>query len=109
MQHVADGGTVAEEVISTIRTAHAFGTQIILGKLYNSHADKAGVADIKAANWQGGGMAAISFVIYAPYGLSKCPTLQRSASAYFIDLAFYFGTRLINSHHGRFHRHVRTG
>ncbi|KIM85661.1 hypothetical protein PILCRDRAFT_776681 [Piloderma croceum F 1598] len=81
-QHVADGGTLAEEVISTIRTAHAFGTQIILGKLYASHADKAGVVDIKAANWQGGGMAVLSFAIYAAYGL-----------------AFYFGTRLINSHH----------
>jgi hypothetical protein len=81
LQHVAEGGSLAEEVISTIRTAHAFGTQIILGRLYNAHADKARAVDMKAASWQGRGMAVLSFVIYGAYGLSKRHSLQRSPSA----------------------------
>jgi ATP-binding cassette, subfamily B (MDR/TAP), member 1 len=69
--HVADGGTIAEEVISTIRTAHAFGSQPVLATIYNSHILKARKTDLRAAVWQGGGMAVFFFVIYSSYGLGE--------------------------------------
>ncbi|KAF5337589.1 hypothetical protein D9611_014801 [Ephemerocybe angulata] len=80
--HVADGGSLAEEVISTIRTAQAFGTRRKLSAIYNTHIDKSKAVDVKAAMWHGGGLAVFFFVIYAGYGL-----------------AFHFGTTLINQGH----------
>ncbi|KAM5533130.1 hypothetical protein V8D89_013178 [Ganoderma adspersum] len=79
LQHVAEGGTLAEEVISTIRTAQAFGTQRILSNLYDVQVDKSRVVDLKAAVWHGAGLSVFFFVIYGGYGL-----------------AFSFGTTLIN-------------
>lgn len=78
MKHIAEGGTVAEEVISTIRTAQAFGTQKILADLYDSHTSMSYTVDLKAAVWQGCGLATFFFVIYSAYAL-----------------AFSFGTTLI--------------
>ena len=40
LQYVSDGGTLAEEVISTIRTAQAFGTQTTLANIYDTHIAK---------------------------------------------------------------------
>ncbi|KAH8078415.1 P-loop containing nucleoside triphosphate hydrolase protein [Cristinia sonorae] len=79
LKHGANSGTIAEEVISTVRTAQAFGTQNTLGDLYDTHLYKARTADLKAAAWHGGGLAVFFFVLYAAYGL-----------------AFNFGTTLIN-------------
>ncbi|KAJ6532858.1 hypothetical protein DFH09DRAFT_1370129 [Mycena vulgaris] len=55
LEHVAEGETLAEETISTIRTAHAFGTQETLAALYDGFVKKARSVDIKAATLQGGG------------------------------------------------------
>ncbi|KAJ3989819.1 P-loop containing nucleoside triphosphate hydrolase protein [Lentinula detonsa] len=82
LKAVADGGTLAEEVISTVRTAQAFGTQSILAGLYDKHIDKSETVDAKAAIWNGGGLAVFFFVIYSSYAL-----------------AFSFGTTLILEHH----------
>ncbi|KAH9480411.1 ABC multidrug transporter atrD [Psilocybe cubensis] len=82
LKHTAEGGSIAEEVISTVRTAQAFGTQRILGGLYNSRIDESHKADMKASIWHGGGLAVFFFVIYSAYGL-----------------AFSFGTTLINQGH----------
>ncbi|PCH40227.1 multidrug resistance protein 1 [Wolfiporia cocos MD-104 SS10] len=82
LAHVADGGTLAEEVFSTVRTAQAFGTQKILSAKYDVHIQKARVADMKAAIWHGCGLAAFFFVIYGGYAL-----------------AFDFGTTLIDEGH----------
>ncbi|KAJ2926584.1 hypothetical protein H1R20_g10519, partial [Candolleomyces eurysporus] len=79
LKHVADGGNLAEEVISTVRTAQAFGTQPKLSTLYDRHVEKALAMDIKTAIWNGGGLGSVFFVIYASYGL-----------------AFSFGTTLLN-------------
>lgn len=62
---------MAEEVISTVRTAHAFGTQKTLGGLYNAHIELSQGKDMKAAAWNGGGLAVFFFVIYSAYGLGK--------------------------------------
>ena len=85
LQHVAEGGTLAEEVISTVRTAQAFGTQRILADLYDSHIWKSRLVDLKAAVWHGAGLSFFFFVIYGSYGL-----------------AFHFGTTLINNGQGAF-------
>ncbi|KAI0054749.1 P-loop containing nucleoside triphosphate hydrolase protein [Artomyces pyxidatus] len=82
LANVADGGTLAEEVISTIRTAQAFGTQKVLATLYDVDVNKAALMDARAAIAHGGGLAIFFFVIYASYGL-----------------AFSFGTTLINEGH----------
>ncbi|KIJ17535.1 hypothetical protein PAXINDRAFT_167550 [Paxillus involutus ATCC 200175] len=82
LKHVAEGGTLAEEVISTVRTAHAFGTQKTLSGLYDVHVAEAKTVDAKAALVHGGGLGIFFFVIYAAYAL-----------------AFQFGTTLINENH----------
>ena len=84
-QYVADSGSVAEEVISTIRTAQAFGTQRALGDIYDKHIIEAKVVDQKSAVVRGGSYAFFFFVVYSAYGL-----------------AFSFGTTLINEGHGQF-------
>ncbi|KAJ2914131.1 hypothetical protein MD484_g6294, partial [Candolleomyces efflorescens] len=82
LEYVADGGSLAEEVISTVRTAQAFGTQTILSKMYDFHVDKSHVVELKSAIWNGGGLGFFFFVIYASYGL-----------------AFHYGTTLIIQGH----------
>jgi ATP-binding cassette subfamily B (MDR/TAP) protein 1 len=82
LKHVAEGGSLAEEVISTIRTAQAFGTQSILGSMYDVHINKAFIVDYKAAATHGIGLSVFFFVIYSAYAL-----------------AFQFGTTLIIEGH----------
>ncbi|KAH9483459.1 ABC multidrug transporter mdr1 [Psilocybe cubensis] len=80
LQHAAQGGSLAEEVISTVRTTQAFGTQGVLSRIYESHTKNALRLDIKAAIFQAAGLGAFFFVLYSAYGL-----------------AFSFGTTLVNS------------
>lgn len=82
LNHIAEGGTLAEEVISTIRTAQAFGAQKFLISLYDKHIDGSRVANSRGAIWNGGGLGCFFFVIYASYAL-----------------AFDFGTTLIDEGH----------
>ena len=67
---VSEGGTLAEEVISTIRTAQAFGTQKTLADKYDKTIEESHLLDVKAALASGIGLAAFFFVIYSGYGLS---------------------------------------
>jgi len=75
---VAESGSLAEEVISTIRTAQAFGTQKILSTLYDQHVVMSEQADLKAAIWHGGGLSVFFFIIYSAYALGRhlSPSLQ---------------------------------
>uniref|UniRef100_A0A8H8CEK7 P-loop containing nucleoside triphosphate hydrolase protein n=1 Tax=Psilocybe cubensis TaxID=181762 RepID=A0A8H8CEK7_PSICU len=82
LKHVAQGGSFAEEVISTVRTAQAFGTQNILAALYSVDIQKALKVDMKASVANGGSLGAFFFILYAAYGL-----------------AFSFGTTLVNQGH----------
>ncbi|KAH6896470.1 P-loop containing nucleoside triphosphate hydrolase protein [Coprinopsis sp. MPI-PUGE-AT-0042] len=77
---VAQAGTFAEETISSIRTAQAFGIQGTLSSLFYSYVLPSKKADLKASIWTGVGSCCFIFVIYAAYGL-----------------AFSFGTTLINN------------
>lgn len=100
LKDVAAGGTIAEEVISTIRTAHAFGTQNILSRLYDVHIQSARLVDAKAAIFHGGGLGVFFFVIYAGYALGT----RSPRPAYFFTnsfLAFQYGTTLIDQGRGK--------
>ncbi len=68
---IASAGSIAEESISTIRTAKAFGIQTRLGGLFSDKVVHAGRCDMKLALVQGFGFAAFFFVSYASYGLGK--------------------------------------
>jgi ATP-binding cassette subfamily B (MDR/TAP) protein 1 len=83
LDHVAQGGSFAEEVISTIRTAKAFGTQFQLGAVYDSHVSKSYIADVKGGMVTGVGIGCFFFFAYASY-----------------SLAFSFGTTLMLQGHG---------
>ncbi|KAM6491113.1 multidrug resistance protein 1, partial [Amanita muscaria] len=79
LQHVADGGNLAQEVFSSIRTAQAFGTQKILSALYDNHIDKSFQVAMKVPVYPTLAFGVIFFSIYGGYAL-----------------AFSFGTTLIN-------------
>jgi ATP-binding cassette subfamily B (MDR/TAP) protein 1 len=70
--YVAEGGSFAEEVISTIRTAQAFGTQQTLARLYNVSVKKAFDVDYKSAVVTGCGVPLFFFFIYGAYALGVC-------------------------------------
>ncbi|KAF8957992.1 hypothetical protein BDZ97DRAFT_1924129 [Flammula alnicola] len=70
LKYVAEDVSLAEEVISTIRTAQAFGIQMILSQLYNQSIDKSQEVDMKAAIRHGGGLA-MSFFFSAFVPLSS--------------------------------------
>lgn len=78
LMHVAAGGSLAEEVISTVRTAQAFSSQRELSNMYNLHIGASHAAELKSHIAHGAGLAAFFFVIYSSYAL-----------------AFQFGTTLI--------------
>jgi len=90
---------LAEEVISTIRTAQAFGTQGKLSETYDSHVNGALLSDLKTSYWTGGGVAVMFFIIYSLYALSKFLTEMMSIYVH-ASTDFSFGTTLINSGHG---------
>ena len=71
LNHVADAGSIAEEVISTVRTAQAFGTQNVLSRLYNAHILRSRKTDLKHAVWSGGGLSVFFFLIYCAYALGE--------------------------------------
>lgn len=77
---IAEGGNLAEEVLSTIRTAQAFSAQDTLSGLYTERVAKARDADLKNAVWQGAIFGIQAFVMFSIYAIT-----------------FSFGTTLINS------------
>ncbi|KAF7535231.1 hypothetical protein G7054_g5537 [Neopestalotiopsis clavispora] len=66
----AQGGTVAEEVISSIRNAVAFGTQDRLAKQYDAHLTKAEKYGFKVKATIGFMVAGMMLLVYLNYGLS---------------------------------------
>jgi ATP-binding cassette subfamily B (MDR/TAP) protein 1 len=78
LKHVAEGGTLAEESVSTIRTAHAFGTQHALASLYDVAVQKAYQVECLLAISQGIGLGMFFFAMYAAYGLGEFGFFVRS-------------------------------
>ncbi|KAM6494368.1 multidrug resistance protein 1 [Amanita muscaria] len=70
LKHIAEGGSLAEEVIATIRTAQAFGTQKTLSGLYDNHVDKSLRVNMKGSIYHGVALGVMFFVIYAGYALA---------------------------------------
>ena len=99
LKYTADAGSVAEEVISTVRTAQAFGTQRILSALYDGHIFQSGEVEVKASMWLGGGMSCFFFCIYSSYGLGES-ILGHAVQRLKLFTAFSFGTTLILQGHG---------
>ena len=69
LKETAEGGSLAEEVISTIRTAQAFGTQPVLEGLYNKYVARALTVDLKATRWYGLSFTFFFFIMYSSYAL----------------------------------------
>jgi hypothetical protein len=61
LDHIAAGGTLAEEGLSTIRTAKALGAQTALSDLYNVHVGRAHLLELKISVVMGIGMSAPLF------------------------------------------------
>ncbi|BGP40022.1 hypothetical protein JCM10450v2_004002 [Rhodotorula kratochvilovae] len=78
LEATAKGATLAEEVISSVRIAHAFGNQRRLADAYDVANQETLDIGRKSAVASGVGMAVFFFVLYGSYGL-----------------AFYYGTTLI--------------
>ncbi|KAJ9076430.1 hypothetical protein DSO57_1026357 [Entomophthora muscae] len=78
LAHYSDAGTLAEEAISSVRTAMAFNQQHRLEKLYSSRLQRAEHAGLRKAFAVGVGVSCIFFFIYCGY-----------------SLAFYYGGSLI--------------
>jgi ATP-binding cassette subfamily B (MDR/TAP) protein 1 len=68
----AESGSIAEEVIATIRTSHAFGITNTLAGLFNQKVDETQRLEKKMALGMGPGMGAFIFVVYSSYGLGEC-------------------------------------
>ena len=54
---VAKGGTLAEEVVGSIRTVQAFGTARVLGDKYKEFVNRSGKIQAKGSPVEGGGLA----------------------------------------------------
>lgn len=57
LEAIAKGGTLAEEVVGSIRTVQAFGTGRILGDKYKEFVDRSGKAQASGSPIEGGGLA----------------------------------------------------
>lgn len=80
LEYVAHGGSLAEEALSTVRTAKAFGAEHRLVDLYDESNKLTTKQGNRKAFTQGIGLGIFFFVIYSGYAL-----------------AFYFGSKLIAS------------
>ncbi|TIB37891.1 hypothetical protein E3P86_02013 [Wallemia ichthyophaga] len=70
LQNIADSGTLAEEVISTIHTAKAFSIQTALGLLYDDHLKAARREGFKLATVTAVGFSSFDFMAYSAYALT---------------------------------------
>ncbi|KAG9046650.1 GTPase-activating protein [Tulasnella sp. UAMH 9824] len=70
LNETASCGSLAEEVLSTIRTAQAFGSQKTLSSLYDGFAIRAYVLEAKMAVFRGIAVGVMTFIIYAAYALA---------------------------------------
>ena len=71
VKQVAQGGGLAEEVFSTIRTVHAFGVQKALAKLYARFVERSLRLDHKSAAANAIGLGLFTFVVYGTYALGE--------------------------------------
>lgn len=70
LQAYAEGGSVAEEVLGTIRNAVAFGTQDKLAKVYDTHLYEARRWGVRSKAMLGGMIGCLLCLIFLNYGLA---------------------------------------
>ncbi|KAK3940355.1 P-loop containing nucleoside triphosphate hydrolase protein [Diplogelasinospora grovesii] len=70
IQAYAEGGSVAEEVISSVRNAIAFGTQDRLAKQYDGHLTRAEAFGFKVKGAIAFMVAGMMLILYLNYGLA---------------------------------------
>lgn len=63
LQQIAESGALVEEIISTVRTMHAFDSQTMLGSPFDKKMDKTCLMGGKSAIWSGCVIAVFMFVI----------------------------------------------
>lgn len=82
---------MAEEVIGTVRTAHAFGSQKTLSSLYDSHIGQAHKVELRSAIFHGCGLGTFFFVIYSSYALSQFYSYKTVChNVYLFDFSILF-------------------
>lgn len=72
MKEYGNASTIAEEIISSVRTVQAFGTQDKLAKLYDDNLVGAQRAGYKQQLSGAIMLAVMFFCVYAFYGLGFC-------------------------------------
>ena len=72
MKEYSTASTIAEEIISSVRTAQAFGTQDKLAKLYDDSLVAAQRVGYKQQFAGAMMLSAMFFSVYAFYGLGFC-------------------------------------
>ncbi|WWC92101.1 uncharacterized protein L201_007055 [Kwoniella dendrophila CBS 6074] len=82
LEHVAKAGTLAEEVVGSIRTVQAFGKQKVLGQKFNDHIELSRKTGRKGALIEAAGLGTMFFSIYSAYAL-----------------AFFYGAILVTQGH----------
>ncbi|OCF58535.1 ATP-binding cassette, subfamily B (MDR/TAP), member 1 [Kwoniella mangroviensis CBS 10435] len=70
LEHIAKAGSLAEEVIGSIRTVQAFGKQKILGQKFDDHIELSRKAGRKGAYIEAAGLSVMFFSIYSAYALA---------------------------------------
>lgn len=70
LSYYSDGGTLAEEVISSIRVTQSFGTQEKLAAMYDKYLEKSEKAGFKKSLSLGIMLGCIFFVMYSAYALA---------------------------------------
>ncbi|WVQ85990.1 hypothetical protein IAT38_008158 [Cryptococcus sp. DSM 104549] len=70
LEYVAKAGSIAEEVIASVRTVHAFGKQKALGDRFDEQIEKSRAAGKRGAIVEGTGLSIMFFAIYAAYALA---------------------------------------
>ncbi|WVQ95699.1 hypothetical protein IAU59_002798 [Kwoniella sp. CBS 9459] len=70
LEHIAKSGTLAEEVIGSIRTVQAFGKQTVLANLFNKHIDRSAKSGKSGSLIEAAGIATMFFAIYSAYSLA---------------------------------------
>ena len=71
LNHQAEGGSLAGEVVATILTAHDFGVQRTLDVLFNRHVELGHLVEIKMAVITRIRLSGVCFAAYGAYGLGE--------------------------------------
>lgn len=96
MKEYATASTIAEEIISSVRTAQAFGTQDRLAKLYDDNLVAAQRTGYKQQFVGAMMLSVMFFCVYGFYGLGTCKINFRQVLTFFRGRIAVAGRRGVN-------------